>query len=130
MNHCQICGRPIKDKKGFIAHHGYKRPYGVGQTSSCLGARFLPYEESRDRIPYVIDRCTKWIEHLKQEIKNLETTNRSIMTQGAYPKEIDSTNPNYQYQKNWLIRTVKNDLSNAEFERERLSKRYMDWGKK
>lgn len=54
--HCQICGRPIKAKHGKIAHHGYKRPrrYAGWQTSSCSGARYEPYEKSRDRIAEVI----------------------------------------------------------------------------
>lgn len=50
---CQICGRVIQAKKGVIAHHGYNRPGHGWQTASCHGARFLPYEVSRDRIPQV-----------------------------------------------------------------------------
>lgn len=45
---CQVCGRPILASKGFIAHHGYQRPEGLGfQTSSCTGARELPFECSK-----------------------------------------------------------------------------------
>ena len=53
---CQICARPIKAKTGSIAHHGYRRPdRGSGwQTASCMGARHLPYEQSRDRLPAAI----------------------------------------------------------------------------
>lgn len=51
---CQICGRGIKAKNGLIAHHGYRRPGDGYQTSSCLGARFQPYEVTCDRIPDVI----------------------------------------------------------------------------
>lgn len=58
---CQICGRPIKANTGVIAHHGYQRPGWGSQTSSCQGARYLPYEQSCDRIPVVIE----WIkEHI------------------------------------------------------------------
>jgi hypothetical protein len=52
---CQICGRAIKANTGVIAHHGYNRPGHGWQTSSCLGARFQPYEVSRARIPEVIE---------------------------------------------------------------------------
>lgn len=52
---CQICGRPIMAKTGRIAHHGYQRP-GMGwQTSSCEGARELPFEVSRDALGHHID---------------------------------------------------------------------------
>jgi hypothetical protein len=44
---CQICSRQIKASKGLIAHHGYERP-GMGfQTTSCFGARRLPYEDEQ-----------------------------------------------------------------------------------
>lgn len=70
MTTCQICARAIKTVKArglhpvgypgqeVIAHHGYKRPGHGWQTSSCHGARHLPYEISRDAIPPVID----WLE--------------------------------------------------------------------
>jgi hypothetical protein len=45
---CQICGRPILCTTGVIAHHGYTRPWEGFQTSSCPGARELPYAESCD----------------------------------------------------------------------------------
>ena len=47
---CQICGRPILAETGVIAHHGYQRPGEGWQTSSCFGARHLPFEVSRDRL--------------------------------------------------------------------------------
>lgn len=58
---CQICGRAVKSKKGVIAHHGYKRPHEGWQTKSCLGARYLPYELSCDRIPAVIEMVERHI---------------------------------------------------------------------
>jgi len=47
---CQICGRPIFAETGVIAHHGYTRPGHGYQTGSCIGARELPFEVSRDRL--------------------------------------------------------------------------------
>lgn len=55
--HCQICERDIyaNNIRGVIAHHGYKRPGFGEQTSSCFGARWQPYEESRSAIePYMV----------------------------------------------------------------------------
>lgn len=51
--HCQICERDIyaNNKRGLIAHHGYRRPGYGEQTSSCFGARWQPYEESCSAIP-------------------------------------------------------------------------------
>lgn len=45
---CQICGRLIKLVRGNIAHHGFQRPGSGYQTSSCMGARELPFEVSCD----------------------------------------------------------------------------------
>jgi hypothetical protein len=67
---CQICGRSIKAKTGVIAHHGYKRPSGYGfQTASCLGARYLPYEVSADRIPEVIKMVQAFVDKTEREFE-------------------------------------------------------------
>lgn len=58
---CQICGRAILAKTGRIAHHGYKRPGNGWQTSSCYGARHLPYEVARDAIQAAISQCEGFI---------------------------------------------------------------------
>ena len=68
---CQICGRPIKANTGVIAHHGYQRPGWGSQTSSCHGARYLPYEQSNDRIPYVIDLIKTHLERTEAALKDL-----------------------------------------------------------
>lgn len=52
--HCQICNRNIGVRAGVIAHHGYERPGSGWQTGSCMGARFLPYELSCERIPAAV----------------------------------------------------------------------------
>lgn len=53
---CQICARAIKANTGVIAHHGYQRPGNGWQTASCMGAQYLPYEQSRDRIQPVVEQ--------------------------------------------------------------------------
>lgn len=58
---CQCCGRGIFAQTGTIAHHGYERPGTGWQTASCMGAKHLPFEVSRDRLGDLIER-------LKQDI--------------------------------------------------------------
>lgn len=74
---CQICARPIRanNANGVIAHHGYRRPNrGSGwQTSSCRGARYLPYEKSCDQIPPTIDYIARYIESRKAFVKQYMT---------------------------------------------------------
>lgn len=66
---CQICARQIKvTASGLIAHHGYKRPHVGWQTDSCLGARHLPYEQSRAYIPEVIEQIEKYIGNQKTHL--------------------------------------------------------------
>lgn len=52
---CQVCERRILANKGIIAHHGYQRPYEGWQTASCMGARHLPFEASRERLKDFIE---------------------------------------------------------------------------
>jgi len=44
---CQCCERQIYANTGTIAHHGYERPGHGWQTSSCFGAKRLPFEVDR-----------------------------------------------------------------------------------
>lgn len=57
---CQVCGRQIKSKSGVIAHHGYTRPGHGWQTSSCFGARHVPYSEGHDALDYAIESVTTY----------------------------------------------------------------------
>lgn len=52
---CQCCERRIHANTGTIAHHGYERPGHGWQTGSCVGAKELPFEVSRDRLGSMID---------------------------------------------------------------------------
>jgi hypothetical protein len=76
---CQICGRGIRGvvtRKGstVIAHHGYRRPFGRGfQTSSCEGARELPYEVSRGIILDVVAKRRRQVENAQAAFDALET---------------------------------------------------------
>ncbi len=95
---CQICGREIKAKNGIMAHHGYQRPYKAGwQTNSCLGARYPPYEISRDRIPYVMKTLIIFLTANKATLKDLlchPPKNMYISIGGAYAKKtIEVTRP-------------------------------------
>lgn len=52
---CQVCGRAIGAEHGKLAHHGYTRPGNGYQTASCMGARELPFEVSRDVLTFYIE---------------------------------------------------------------------------
>ena len=59
---CQVCGAAILDNTGVIAHHGYTRPAGwYSQTASCLGARYVAYQHSCDRLKEVAAGLTRWV---------------------------------------------------------------------
>lgn len=57
---CQCCGRKHLANTGTIAHHGYQRPGGGWQTASCMGAKHLPFEVSRDRLATLIASLKDW----------------------------------------------------------------------
>jgi hypothetical protein len=78
--HCQICGRLIQAKKGLIAHHGYKRPdRGSGwQTASCMGAKHLPYEVSRDLIPVAKEAVERFVVDCEEAIAREQAEPREV----------------------------------------------------
>ena len=80
MTTCQICGRVIKANTGVIAHHGYERPGGGWQTSSCMGARYKPYEESCDRIPAVIESVELFIANSTNALKRMKSDPPSTLS--------------------------------------------------
>lgn len=92
---CQICGRPIKANTGKIAHHGYRRPGDGWQTSSCYGARHLPYEVScaalQAYIPMVETALEARSEWLKNHIVNPPAEIRYEVKSGS------SWNPKYEW---------------------------------
>jgi len=51
---CQCCAGKYLANTGKMAHHGYQRPGNGWQTASCIGARELPFEVSRDRLGELI----------------------------------------------------------------------------
>jgi len=66
---CQCCGRQIFAQTGTIAHHGYERPGYGWQTASCMGALYLPFEVSRNRLADLILSLQQMIEETKESIK-------------------------------------------------------------
>jgi hypothetical protein len=76
---CQCCGRDIHAATGVIAHHGYERPGEGWQTASCMGARHLPFEASRDRLRDLIVSLIDW--HARLVLTRAETaTEQSPIT--------------------------------------------------
>lgn len=73
---CQCCGRGIFAKLGTIAHHGYERPGHGWQTGSCLGAKALPFEVSRDQLG---DMIKAWRQRRKDMRDNYTRINMDVM---------------------------------------------------
>ncbi len=146
-NTCQICGRPIKAKNGLIAHHGYKRPNrGSGwQTASCMGARFLPYEVSYDRLPTAIAHIKAHISNVEANLSNLMTNPPQSYTirKGYYTKEetvvtkpdnFNPTNPSwsyapYSYESHFrgLVREYQDMIKLSKIDLQYMEKRLADW---
>lgn len=142
VNTCQICGRPIKANTGTIAHHGYKRPGGGWQTASCMGAKYLPYEQSCDRIQYVIDIVKS---HLAATERALEafianppeklTTKKHGRTEiiverpEGFTLQFHRTYQPYAYDTLFFARKyeMEQDIARSHNDVEYLSKRLADW---
>ena len=126
MSQCQICGREIKDKLGVIAHHGYTRPEQGWQTNSCMGARNLSYEKSRDVIPQAIKSVQLFIEskkHLIEQVKTGKVAVPSILGKNL----IEPIDKFYSIRQNEYLTKLEYEIKSAVREIERLQKRYDDW---
>jgi len=101
---CQCCGRLILANTGKIAHHGYERPGSGWQTSSCMGAKYLPFEVSRDRLGMMINvmeaRRDRLIEHRAEVASEtagvlVSWKKRSSFTKGYVPSSFEFTRANF-----------------------------------
>jgi len=131
MEHCQICEREIKSKLGLIAHHGYQRPEEGWQTDSCMGARNLPYEVSRNVIPRVIKFLQVRIKNIEDKIREIKEKNLPIPSPfnsvfKSY-KDIESINPQYELRRGEYIERLGSQIRRIKIEIERLQKRYDSW---
>lgn len=124
--HCQICERNIKASNGLIAHHGYTRPEQGWQTDSCIGARNLPYEKSRDLIPVAIKKIDAFIGLTESKIKQIEAENPPVP---FLRRMISSENPMYKLRQGEYIGSLKSQIAMAKRDRERLQLRFDNWRK-
>lgn len=77
---CQICGGYYMATKGLLAHHGYRRPGTGWQTASCMGARFVEYAVSRDRIGVAIESVTEHIGRVRTRLSLLAVQGDASLT--------------------------------------------------
>lgn len=148
---CQICGRPIKrieiNGQQVIALHGYKRPAVGFQTSSCRGARHLPYEQACDALQPEIDKATAWITARGAYLKSIQADPPAQVTREVYkghgkserlpidrPKSFDPAKNLDQYNGHaygfWykhLLRRVNRDIDETEKTRGYLVARLAGW---
>jgi hypothetical protein len=143
---CQICESGIKANTGVIAHHGYQRPGQGWQTSSCFGARHVPYETGCDALPPAIERCSNFIEAQKKHLEDFTHNPPATLTRYGrglghkdevferpegyvYNEQHGSFNYNEKYalQHHNAIYHIKKNIEHAERDLPRLEKRLADW---
>lgn len=146
MATCQICGREIKAGNGRIAHHGYKRPGGGWQTSSCRGARYRPYEVACDRIQPEIDGIKEWMARTEESLAKMLADPPQVLMEGQEGPSFRSRWVSYQKPEgftaasspSYMPRTYnslyfrmlgewKDGLKSAGQEVDRLEKRLAAW---
>lgn len=152
MTTCQICGRQIKLVGDRIAHHGYQQPWrsqGSGaRTSSCPGARHLPYEVSRVLIPQirrgyeeyrtkVETSVATWLAEPPPEIKVIVRDGwlreKSRFTrqrpEGFDPQNLRGSSMFHSYEAEYAarLRTMRNDAKALTEAIKFLDERYVNW---
>lgn len=94
---CQCCGQRFLANTGLMAHHGYQRPGGGWQTSSCMGARYLPFEVNRDRLAELIKSLEDWKARAITARANVDAETQAIsLTFPDYekPRDYNGHRPN------------------------------------
>lgn len=131
MGECQICGREIKDNKGLIAHHGFRRPGGGWQTNSCAGARHPSYAKSRVALPNSILNMKRWVESREKYLKKLKEGNIKLSNgrSGPFYREYEPGDRLYEMQQKESIRQVEAEIVFGNREVDRLQSRYDNWRK-
>lgn len=134
---CQICGREIKAKNGRIAHHGYSRPLPGLQTSSCYGARALPYEESRERLRRYIDLLAKVLDRKAEILIEIESDpvavlrvkdcRASAQRGSIVMKDVGPDHPHYPTIRKNHLTMLRSDLTAVQRERDYMMTRYAEW---
>jgi len=142
MNTCQICGRIIKAPAGVIAHHGYKRPGGGWQTSSCMGAKHLAYELSCDRIAAAIQSVQAFVEIESRNLSDLNSNPPKTITFSINRKSYtvdrpDNFNPDtakgclrprtYENEYMKKIHELKSAIKSARLDLKFLQERLSSW---
>lgn len=75
---CGACMGSVKAGKGRIAHHGYKRPGHGWQTTSCMGARMLPWEVSPEGGEALKNAILHQLPQAEEELANLQAPRESL----------------------------------------------------
>lgn len=142
---CQICEREIKASTGVIAHHGYTRPGEGWQTSSCWGARHLPYEKSCDQIPLCMEFIKAFIVERSLFIESMMKYPPQSISRFRFHKEETLQRPadfdaeenlkkmsygygeGYQMEHRSRVSDSRRQIKNSEHDLDRLAKRLADW---
>lgn len=131
---CQICGRSIGIKAGVIAHHGYERPGHGWQTSSCFGARRLPYEKDRGAIAEYIEILKSDVPRLTAVVDRLESPdfNENLIVSRKHYRSVvtDTLEPGsrkWEAARQAQITNTKQRLAAIPEEIAYFEKRYADW---
>lgn len=78
---CQLCGRLIRSKHGVIAHHGYTRPGGGWQTSSCDGTHHPPLEVSNEHLIETIADYKKLCQSESSRLERVDSEQEPVVVQ-------------------------------------------------
>lgn len=101
---CQCCARKHLANRGWIAHHGYTRPYEGWQTASCMGAKYLPFEVDRQQLAELIHRLIITKARMIANLENLKANAIGITLTHSFK---DYRTGNYQYGMKPVTREVK-----------------------
>lgn len=136
MSTCQVCGREIKTRKGFIVSHKHdKRALRGLRTRACLGIGCEPYEGSCDQVWRVIAQLKGRASSLNENVATLKTAPAVIQCNGVALNKPDdftieavfTTRGNYGFELRAQILQKLLELDEIEEALTFLSGRLVSW---
>lgn len=91
---CQICGRHQKLPGGVLAKHGYTVRFSYFE-GTCPGSNELPYEQSCELLPPMIENVTQQIADVNARADAIQATTDKVHVQEYVPATWETRRSSY-----------------------------------
>ncbi|MFN9473236.1 hypothetical protein [Acidovorax sp.] len=130
---CPVCFRKIAATSGKMAHHGYQRPGGGWQTSSCPGIRFKPLEVSPDGLRWLVGTLREQLVVARRAYDLRDTLPEEFLVRdysaksASAMKKIGRSDPGWDGEFRRHVQELESEISLLQTELPQLEHRLTNW---